>query len=81
MKTIYFLMFSFASNCFAQENSTLSVKLAEKLKLTASCELAVVGRGYYINMCPAGSVMTGATAIPGSSSIQVLCSTLEIRCQ
>ena len=59
----------------------LSVHAAEKVN-TADCEMVMTGKRYYLNLCPANTVMIGANPLPGNpSSLQILCARYEIRCE
>ncbi len=77
MRLIFLLLLLVGPISSAEENFDLGVKL----NLTPSCQLRHSGRGYYLNLCPTGMVMVGATPIGGNpGSIQVLCASLEVTC-
>ncbi|MDZ4660516.1 MAG: hypothetical protein SGJ18_02735 [Pseudomonadota bacterium] len=77
MRFLSLLIFIVGATCLAEEN----FGLGEKFNLTPSCRLLISGRTFFLNMCPANTVMVGATPLAGNPNvIQVLCSKVEIRC-
>lgn len=74
---LFLVLFSAVS--FADEMLLTAVKTsAEAVK---NCSLKLGGRGYYLNMCPAGTVMVGAQTLNGSPTLQVLCAKFEVVCE
>ncbi len=78
MRLLVMLTMFFSLVSFAEEIPLIPQKLQPGLR---ACQLKLGGRGYYLNLCPAGTVMVGVQSLAGTPSIQVLCAKFEVVCE
>ncbi len=80
MRSLVFIL-SFFSTVVLAQNLT-EMRLPTSPAAAKSCKLKLGGRGYYLNLCPSGTVMVGVNPLPGNpGALQILCAQFEVVCE